>query len=310
MARGARIAASMALIVATAGCENESARAPGAAETAPAMRCRPEPGVPTAGSTDGMARLPGGEVRLGSRFEPEEAPRTAKVGAFWIDRTEVTNAQFAAFVAATGYRTVAERGRAGAAVFKLGAAAPTDGDPTPWWKLDRDANWRAPGGEGTTVAGRGAYPVVQVAYEDALAYARWLGRDLPTEAEWEYAARGGLIGAEYVWGADARPGGKPAANHWQGVFPAIDTGEDGFKGLAPVGCFAPNGFGLYDTAGNVWEWTKDAWPDDAASRVVKGGSWLCGDNYCRRYRPASRQPGEATLGTVHVGFRTVKRDPS
>jgi formylglycine-generating enzyme required for sulfatase activity len=291
--------------VAVAGCDAGATRSTTAA-TAPA--CNRPPTAPLPGSREGMVRIPGGAVRLGSALEPEEAPRPAAVGAFWIDRTEVTNDQFAAFVRATGYRTVAERDRAGAAVFAATKLLPTAGDATPWWRLDPAATWRTPDGEGSTIAGRGAEPVVAVAFEDALAYARWLGRDLPTEAEWERAARGGLEGAEFTWGDDPRPGGRPAANHWQGVFPLVNTGEDGFQGRAPVGCFAPNGFGLYDMAGNVWEWTKDAWPDDPGSRVIKGGSWLCADNYCRRYRPASRQAGDASLGTAHVGFRTVVRE--
>lgn len=301
----ARAVATLVYVSSLAGCER------GAGEPADSAAPRvcataPSPAVP--GSREGMARIPGGETRLGSTLEPEETPRTVTVGTFWIDRTEVTNDQFTAFVRATGYRTVAERGGAGAATFAPTDVLPNEKEATPWWRLDPEATWRTPEGRGSTIAGRGAEPVVNVAFEDALAYARWLGRDLPTEAEWERAARGGLDGADYTWGNDPRPGGKPAANHWQGVFPVVNTGEDGFPGRAPVGCFAPNGFGLYDMAGNVWEWTKDGWPDDPASRVIKGGSWLCADNYCRRYRPASRQAGDSGLGTVHVGFRTVVRE--
>jgi formylglycine-generating enzyme required for sulfatase activity len=148
-----------------------------------------------------------------------------------------------------------------------------------------------------------------------MAYAQWLGRDLPTEAEWERAARAGGD-SEYVWGDEPAPGGRRLANHWQGPFPAADTGDDGYAGLAPVGCFPANGLGLFDMTGNVWEWTGDLWPEAAAipgwvpgARVIKGGSWMCADNYCHRYRPAARQPGDASLGSVHIGFRTVLRAP-
>jgi formylglycine-generating enzyme required for sulfatase activity len=282
-----------------------------------------QPCAPAGGADSRGVWIPPQTATIGSLdFEPEEAPPlTVSVAGFWIDATEVTNAQFAQFVAATGYVTRAERtGRDGApeggAVFAGG------------WRLDPTATWRKPFG----AAGPDPIPeapVVQIAYADALAYAAWRGRDLPGEAEWEVAARGGLREADYVWGETAlSPAGKPAANHWQGLFPVADTAEDGYRAPAPVGCFAPNGYGLYDMAGNVWEWTKDRWSMRAQAgvdstarassdpalasgvtdgRVIKGGSWLCADNFCRRYRPAARQPGDPSLGTNHIGFRTVLR---
>jgi sulfatase modifying factor 1 len=258
-----------------------------------------------------MAWVAPGETTLGSdHFQPEERPRrTAFVEGFWIDRTEVTNEAFGMFVRATGYKTVAEREGAGGAVF---APETTTGGG---WALSPTASWRDPFGDGKGIAGRGLEPVVLLAHEDAMAYAQWLGRDLPTEAEWERAARAGGD-SEYVWGDEPAPGGRRLANHWQGPFPAADTGDDGYAGLAPVGCFPANGLGLFDMTGNVWEWTGDLWPEAAAipgwvpgARVIKGGSWMCADNYCHRYRPAARQPGDASLGSVHIGFRTVLRAP-
>ena len=242
--------------------------------------------------------VPAGMTTLGSdRHGPEEAPhRRERVAGFAIDRFEVTNAQFAAFVAATGHVTHAER--EGGAVFAVPSQAGGG-----WWRLDRDADWRHPHGSGSRTDLKA--PVVQVTRDDALAYARWAGRDLPTEAEWERAARGGLSDAEYSWGDAPPTREQPRANHWQGVFPAVDRGEDGHRGLAPVGCFAPNGYGLHDMAGNAWELTRSAWSPDAA--VIKGGSWLCADDYCIRYRPAARQAADLALGTDHIGFRTVRR---
>jgi formylglycine-generating enzyme required for sulfatase activity len=200
--------------------------------------------------------------------------------------------------------------------------------PESWWTYVHGADWRHPEGPGTSIVGKEAEPVVHVSWRDAEAYAHWLGRDLPTEAEWEYAARGGLDGAPYAWGGEARPDGRYMANSWQGVFPAHDEASDGFHGVAPVGCYEPNGHGLFDMIGNVWEWTRDWYApghvDEAAvdprgpadrpggdealaARVIKGGSWLCSSNYCGRYRPAARQPHEIDLGASHLGFRTVLR---
>lgn len=262
-----------------------------------------------------MVYIPAGETLIGSqRFHADERPlRTAHVDGFWMDVHEVTNAQFAAFVDATGYVTVAERNGAGGAVFAPLSGQVDYSDLSTWWRLDPEATWRSPGGRGTSIEGRDAFPVVQIAYEDALAYARWRGRDLPTEVEWEYAARGGLAGADYAWGDDAHPEGRFLANHYQGVFPFNDSGADGFAGVAPVACYPANGYGLRDMAGNVWEWTSDQWRQASLGvdglHVIKGGSYLCSDQFCARYRPAARQAGDDTMGAQHIGFRTVWREP-
>lgn len=293
-----------------------------------------------------MAFVPGGEFRQGAApARPEEGPpRTTRVGGFWIDRTEVTNRDFARFVAATGYVTLAERpldprrypGLKGdqlkpSAIVFVGDKGPPGDDPSAWWRVRQGADWRHPQGPHSTVAGKDAWPVVQIAFDDALAYARWLGRDLPTEAEWEYAARGGLVEASYTWGDQPLDAKSPQANVWQGPFPGVDSGADGYKArTAPVGCFPANGYGLHDMAGNVWEWTRDWYrpgldptettdpigPTERAAyvgdgerhHVVKGGSFLCADNYCFRYRPPAREAGPTDTGSDHVGFRTVLRE--
>lgn len=266
----------------------------------------------------GMVRIRAGVVVLGAiDGRPEERPTGERlaIDAFWIDRTEVTNAQFAAFVAATGYVTDAEREGA-AAVFRApvkGRQSRRDGD---WWVWLAGANWRRPEGPDGPPAAQDL-PVVLVTLRDAHAYAHWLGRDLPTEAEWEYAARAGGNGERLE---------RPQANFWQGIFPDVNTGEDGYVALAPVGSFPPNGFGLYDMIGNVWELTRDPFtgphqphgngdpgavrpmPTGRASVVIKGGSFLCAANYCSRYRATARQAQEADMATSHVGFRTVLRD--
>lgn len=263
----------------------------------------------------------------GGRFTPgndasypeERRGRPVVVGDFYMDATEVTNRQFAAFVQATGYVTMAERGFAGdpnvpvaqqvpgSAVFVM----PAPGQ-TPGWTFLPGANWRQPDGPGSSIDGREDEPVVQIAFPDALAYARWKGRDLPSEAEWEWAAGGGRD-----MPGRARPviDGKPSSNAWDGHFPDANTGADGFVGRAPVASFPANARGLYDMTGNVWEWTRSPWTinhalpasQDAAAHTVKGGSFLCARNFCARYRPQSRQRMEDDLGTNHIGFRTVRR---
>ncbi|MEM7569504.1 MAG: formylglycine-generating enzyme family protein [Pseudomonadota bacterium] len=285
----------------------------------------------TALPPNASVKIPGGTYTLGdTRFYREEAPVvTTDVAPFEIDAHEVTNRQFAAFVDATGYVTRAERGlpeadfnhlpdeerKAGSAVF----VPPTARQPVSmmsWWRFVEGAHWRMPEGPGSSIEGRERYPVVHIAYEDARAYARWRGRRLPIEAEWEVAARGGLKGAPYAWG-DTPPDAlsNPAANTWQGLFPYVNENVDGHAGLAPVGCFAPNPFGLYDMIGNVWEWTDDAFtprrdgtkgPESPERGTIKGGSFLCSDTYCQRYRPAARQPQERLFSTSHIGFRTVR----
>jgi formylglycine-generating enzyme len=289
--------------------------------------------------------IPGGTFIMGSdRHRPEERfTHTVRVDGFWIDRHEVTNAQFRRFVEATGYRTLAERGLdpkthpgmakellvPGSVVF----IQPTDsgGRLTQWWQYVPGVSWRQPAGLSSNIDGKLNHPVVHIAYEDALAYARWRGRALPTEAQWEFAARGGRDG-EDDWSSAFDANGKPIANTWQGIFPVLNTKDDGYVGTAPVGCFKPNGYGLYDMIGNVWEWTSDWYrsghlretvsnptgpelvsisvaPGQSASRVIKGGSYLCASNFCSRYRPAARQPQETDLSAAHLGFRTVLNKP-
>lgn len=302
-----------ALLAAACGSRAE----PVAACVAPAL---PDPSDARAG----MARLAGGAFAMGAAaMRPEEGPaRKVTVAPFWIDRTEVTNAAFARFVEATGYRTLAERGLAAAdyphlsedqrrpaSLVFVGASQRTLDDPGRWWRVVPGADWRHPEGPGSSIRGRDAWPVVHIAHEDALAYARWLGRDLPSEAEWEYASRGGLDAKPYVWGDERRPDGRARANTWQGVFPVVDTAADGHKAAAaPVGCYEANGFGLFDMAGNVWEWTREPVAPGGPEHVIKGGSFLCSDDFCFRYRPAARQPGPADSGASHIGFRTVLRD--
>jgi formylglycine-generating enzyme len=303
----------------------------------------------------GMVWVPGGTFRMGSdAFYPEERPvREVRVEGFWIDRHPVTNRQFSRFVAATGYVTVAERPPdpalypgappenlvAGSMVFTPSSGPVDLTNHALWWAWTPGADWRHPQGPQSSIAGLADHPVVQVALEDVEAYCAWAGTALPAEAEWEYAARGGLEQAIFTWGNEERPGGQLMANSWQGHFPWQNTREDNYVSTSPVGSYPANGYGLLDMAGNVWEWTADwytvkyqANPDNPCCtvsnpapnareasinplqahfriprRVVKGGSHLCAPSYCFRYRPAARQPQDIDTGTSHVGFRCVVR---
>lgn len=305
-----------------------------------------------------VIQIPAGRLRMGSAdFYPEEAPvREVEVDAFAIDRGPVTVGEFARFTEQTGYVTVAERApdpavypdadpsllRPGSVVFQPTPGPVALNDPSQWWAYVPGADWRHPSGPDSDNSGRDDHPVTHVAFEDAEAYARWAGKQLPSEAEWEYAARGGFDGAVFAWGDDERPGGELMANHWQGEFPWRNTGAKGWRGTTPVGLFAANGFGLYDVTGNVWEWTSDYYsargpgseatraccgpqlnprietPDasydvgrpgaNIPRRVIKGGSHLCAPSYCLRYRPAARQPEAIDTSTSHIGLRCIIRE--
>ena len=310
-------------------------------------------------SPKGMVWIPGGEFSMGANDPPDmddigmKATFDARpihrvyVDGFYMDKTDVTNAQFAEFVRGTGYVTVAERTPraedfpgappenlvAGSVVFSPPSHAVLLNDHFQWWTYVQGANWRHPSGPNSSILGKGNYPVVQVAYEDAVAYAKWAAKRLPTEAEWEFAARGGLAGKPFVWGEEFRPNGKWMANTHQGHFPNTDTGEDGFIGISPVAHYPPNPYGLYDMAGNVWQWTSDWYRPDyykqlaavggvarnprgpgtpfdptepsEPKKVHRGGSYLCTDQYCSRYIVGTRGKGEISTGTNHLGFRCV-----
>ncbi|MBF9198264.1 formylglycine-generating enzyme family protein [Microvirga terrestris] len=303
----------------------------------------------------GMVWIQGGTFRMGSdKHYPEEIPvHRVTVDGFWIDRTPVTNRDFRRFVESTGHVTIAERKpdpkdypgalpemlKAGSLVFSPPDYPVSLSDWSQWWAFTFGATWRRPCGPKSSVKGLDDHPVVHVAYEDARAYADWSGRDLPTEAEWEFAARGGLDGAEYAWGDEFTPGGRHMANTWQGAFPFQNKREDGYDRTSPVTAFPPNGYGLHDMIGNVWEWTSDWYrsrhPADAPKaccipgnprggreadsydprqpqiriprKVLKGGSHLCAPNYCRRYRPAARHAQPIDTSSSHIGFRCVSR---
>ena len=304
-----------------------------------------------------MVLILGGTFVMGSDHHyPEEAPaHPVRVDSFWIDAVPVTNRRFAAFVAATGHRTTAEIApkaedypgalphllQAGSLTFNPPSEPIPLGNATVWWAWTFGACWRHPEGPGSSIAGRQDHPVLHVTFADALAFARWDGKDLPTEAEWEVAARGGQEDAEFAWGDELVPGGKHMANTWQGRFPFENLAEDGYARTSPVRSYKPNGFGLYDMIGNTWEWTQDWYlpghqvgpakaccvplnprgprmgdsidPDDPARiprKVLKGGSHLCAPNYCRRYRPAARHPEPVDTSTSHIGFRCVCRPRS
>jgi formylglycine-generating enzyme required for sulfatase activity len=303
---------------------------------------------------ENMVWIPGGKFRMGSDDHyPEEAPaHNVTVGGFWMSRHAVTNADFRRFVDETGYVTLAERPANPAdypgakpemlvpssVMFKKAAARADLTNHYNWWVYVPGADWRHPRGPASNIRKLMNHPVVHVAFEDAEAYARWAGQDLPTEAEWEFAARGGLDEAEFAWGSEFMPGGKPMANTWQGEFPWQNLAEDGYEWTAPVGSFPPNGYGLHEMTGNVWEWTADWYQDHGKikkacctidnprgcgdpeqsldprtpqiripRKVMKGGSYLCAPNYCRRYRPAARMPQQIDTSTCHLGFRCIVR---
>lgn len=308
----------------------------------------------SAPSRDGMVWVPGGEFLMGSdKHYPEEAPsHRVRVDGFWMDRFTVTNRDFQRFVEATGHVTLAERpadpknypgARAemlapSSTMFRKPAAPVDIGNHYNWWVYVPGASWRHPRGPASSIKKLMDHPVVHVAWEDVEAYAAWAGKQLPTEAEWEFAARGGLDAAEFAWGAELTPQGRHMANTWQGNFPAVNEARDGYLRTSPVKAFPPNGYGLYDMIGNVWEWTADWFsprhettsqgccrpsshrgereagsydPDQPEIRiprkVLKGGSHLCAPNYCRRYRPAARHAEAIDTSTCHIGFRCVIR---
>ena len=304
---------------------------------------------------EGMVWIPGGVFKMGSdRHYPEEAPaHRVGIEGFWIDARPVTNAQFELFAKETGYETLAERPPnpadypgilpemlyAGSLVFTPPAGPVDLADWTQWWTLLAGANWRHPCGPGTSWQERWDHPVVHVAFEDVLAYARWAGKELPTEAQFEFAARGGLDDADYAWGDELAPDGRMLANYWQGEFPWQNLVLDGYEGTSPVTAFPANPYGIYDMIGNVWEWTADWYvtghhagsgksccgpesprgapkeesydPREGSTRiprkVLKGGSHLCAANYCARYRPAARLAQPVDTSACHVGFRCVSR---
>jgi sulfatase modifying factor 1 len=302
-------------------------------------------------SHSGMVWISGDEFLMGSdRHYPEEAPaHRVRVDGFWMDTCTVTNNDFAQFVEATGYVTVAETPAnpdhypgarpemlvASSTVFKKPAGPVDLGNQYNWWVYVTGADWRHPRGPASHIHKLGDHPVVHVAYDDVVAYAKWVGKDIPTEAEWEFAARGGLNGAEYVWGDEFLPGGRFMANTWQGDFPHRNTRADGYELTSPVGSFPANRYGLYDMAGNVWQWTADWYQEHSKidspcctavnprggsreaslnprqpgqlipRKVTKGGSHLCAPNYCHRYRPAARMGQQVDTSMSHLGFRLV-----
>jgi len=321
---------------------------------------RPNLGTAVSEAPEGMVWIPGGEFSMGAQDPPamdqvgmqatgDSRPvHRVYVDAFWMDKTDVTNEDFARFVRATKYITVAERKPKvedfpgappenlvpGAVVFSPPDHRVPLNNHYQWWSYVPSASWRHPTGPKSNLKGRENYPVVNVAYEDAEAYAKWAGKRLPTEAEWEFAARGGLSGKPFVWGDEFRPRGQWMANTFQGRFPILDTGDDGHVGVTPVGIYPPNDYGLYDMAGNVWQWVNDWYRPDyyqqlsaaggvvnnprgpvssfdpsepsQPKRVMRGGSFLCTDQYCSRYMVGTRGKGEVNTGTNHLGFRCVR----
>ncbi|WP_315789848.1 formylglycine-generating enzyme family protein [Fischerella sp. JS2] len=311
-----------------------------------------QPKSPGRPPTKDMVWIPSGSFQMGSDHHyPEEAPaHRVTVDGFWMDKYTVTNEQFQKFVKATNYVTFAEKApkaedypgadpamlMPSSIVFQKPLHPVDMQNICNWWQYVAGANWRHPEGPGSSIKGREKHPVVHVAYEDVEAYAKWIGKEIPTEAEWEFAARGGLDGAEYVWGNEFASNGKMMANTWQGEFPVQNLLTDGYERTAPVGSFPPNGYGLYEMAGNVWEWTADWYGDRhlpeaccgsvnpkggameqsydpnlieirIPRKVLKGGSYLCAPNYCLRYRPAARIAQPIDTSTGHVGFRLLVR---
>lgn len=299
-----------------AGCCGPSSRD---GYDAPVAQPAPEsaPAAPvTAGapSVGGLVDLPGGSLLAGSDDpdHPEEWPiREVEVAPYRIGARAVSNAEFAAFVADTGHASDAERYGWS---FVFAGLLPSDFPPTrgvaaaPWWRQVYGATWAHPEGPGSSLAGRENHPVVHVSRRDARAYARWAGARLPTEHEWEFAARGGLVGAPFPWGSELEPGGTHRMNVWQGTFPSRDTGADGWRGTCPVDAFEPNGYGLHNMTGNVWEWVSGAWAPRDENGVSRGGSYLCHASYCRRYRVSARQPHSHDSTTGNMGFR-IAADP-
>ena len=309
----------------------------------------------TTGSTNDMVWIPSGTFWMGSDNgqDDEKPPHQVTIDGFWMDKTEVTNEKFEEFVRATSYVTVAERKLdakdfpgvdpsalvPGSIVFSSSDEQITAEDlknpamHSLWWKYVPGANWRHPEGPSSDLKGREKHPVVHVCWEDAIAYCKWAGKRLPTEAEWEYASRGGLDRKPFVWGDDLKPNGKWNMNIWQGDFPKQNALDDGAKGTSPVGSYAPNGYGLFDMAGNVWEWCSDWYlpdyygnspannpkgPDTSydpnepgvMKKVTRGGSYLCADSYCAGYHPSSRMKSSPDTGLSHTGFRCVKNGPA
>ena len=317
-----------------------------------------DPSAPSKAPFPDMVWIPGGTFRMGSdRHYPEERPsHRVSVDGFWMDRYPVTNARFERFIRAAGHVTFAEIPPnpadypgalphmlyAGSLVFVQPHGPVDRRNIANWWQFVRGADWRHPYGPDSSIAGKAEHPVVHVAFSDAEAFARWEGKELPTEAEWEFAARGGLEGAPYAWGDEFLPEDRHMANTWQGEFPWQNHGRDGYEGTSPVDAFPANGYGLHDMIGNVWEWTADWYeprhPAEAVKacciphnprggredasydasqpeiriprKVLKGGSHLCAPNYCRRYRPAARFPEPVDTSTCHVGFRCIVRPSS
>jgi formylglycine-generating enzyme len=316
-------------------------------------KSRDKPSPPGEPPFENMVWIPGGTFMMGSNehYSEESPVHIVTVGGFWMEQFTVTNEQFSRFIEETGYLTLCQRPPnkddypgalpellVPASVVFQATAQPVDlRNHFNWWKYIPGADWRHPRGPESSLEGLEKHPVVHVAYEDVEAYAKWAGKELPTESEWEFAARGGIEGAEFVWGDEFTPDGKQMANTWQGEFPHENLLEDGYEWTAPVGSFPPNGYGLFEMAGNVWEWTTDWYQEHSRivntccgkvnprggdkeqsydpcvpevkipRKVMKGGSYLCAPNYCRRYRPAARMAQPVDTSTCHLGFRCIVR---